>query len=80
MKTEIEVKIKMDKGKEIVLSHSEAEELYRELEKLFSRPVFTMPYPYNPPKPCYPEPWPRPWYEWHSTSGRLELSAKTGDV
>jgi hypothetical protein len=68
MKVNIEIKIKMDNGKDVILTHDEAKELLSKLKEIFPEPVY-FPQPINPAEPYR-------WWErvWYSSSGTLSIT------
>jgi hypothetical protein len=77
MSINIELKIKMKDGKEIVLESNEAKELYEELKKIYNKDYIS--YPYLSPTyiPVYD---PIPWNKqiiWGSSNGNSIINYKT---
>ncbi len=72
MNVNIELKIKMNDGKEIVLDSVEAKELLGKLKEIFPDPV------YIPSSPVIIQE-PYRWWErvWYSTTGNVTISNKT---
>jgi hypothetical protein len=70
LKVNIEIKIKMDNGKDVILNHDETKELLSKLKEIFPEPVY-FPQPINP---VIVEPY--RWWErvWYSSSGTLSIS------
>jgi hypothetical protein len=70
LKVNIEIKIKMDNGKDVILNHDETKELLSKLKEIFPEPVY-FPQPINP---VIVEPY--RWWErvWYSSSGTLSIT------
>ena len=66
----VQIKIKMDSGKEITLEGKDAEELYNKLKEIYDRTTW-IPYPYNP-APYWPRTLPEPVI-WYSTSSNTSV-------
>ncbi len=72
MKVNIEIKIKMDNGKDVILNHDEAKELLSKLKDIFPEPI------YIPSMPTIIQE-PYRWREkaWYSNTGNVTISNKT---
>jgi len=72
MNVNIELKIKMQDGKEVVLDSVEAKELLAKLKEIFPEPV------YIPSMPVIIQE-PYRWWErvWYSNTGSVSISNKT---
>ena len=70
MKVNIEIKIKMDNGKDVILNYDGAKELLSKLKEIFPEPVY---FP-QPTIPVIVEPY--RWWEkvWYSSSGTLSIT------
>ena len=73
MNVDIELKIKMNDGKEVILNNDEAKELLGKLKEIFPDPV------YIPPTPVFIQE-PYRWWEkvWYSDSGTITITNKIG--
>jgi len=72
MNVNIELKIKMNDGKEVILNSDEAKELLSKLKEVFPEPV------YIPSTPIIIQE-PYRWWErvWYSNTGNVIISNKT---
>ena len=78
MDVNIEVKIKMDKGKEIILKDEEARELFLKLKGIYEKEKTTeyVPwYPYYPNAPFYPVTY--SYETWSSSDNTISISCNT---
>lgn len=71
MNINIEIKVKMDKGKELLLKGDEAKELYLKLKEIYEQVEYV---PYRYPWYIYtttnaPQPW-----TWYDTRGNISVS------
>ena len=79
METKIQVKIKMNNNKEVILDQEEARELYWKLKEVFEKDTVYVPYqPYIPVYPYYYEdPYPIKWQRWTTSSGGTSVECIT---
>jgi hypothetical protein len=64
MNINVEIKIKLDNGTEIILKDNDAKELYFKLKELYEQKETYIPYPVYPTYPVISQPWKwhEPWY------------------
>jgi len=72
MKLNVEVKIKMDNGKEVTLKSEDARELFYELKEIFGKEREIIPVAY----PTYDRPWWWPYQPriWSNTAGTISMN------
>ena len=85
MKAEVQLKIKMENGVEVILNVEEAKELFFKLKEIFEEKTEFIPYPTYPVYPTYPTyPWirSREWWEapvWYTTTAGNVTIDRSGD-
>ena len=79
MNINVEVKIKMDKGTELILKNDEAKELYLKLKELYEKETTWVPLPYYPVQPYIWEPY-KVWYSSDNTYSVSSSLCPTGKI
>jgi len=74
MKLNVEIRIEVEKGKEIVLKNDAAKELFLKLKEIYEKEkeIVSIPYLIYPTIfPTYPRPFSDPWWTTCNTSGSI---------